>query len=87
MEKVVEIIKQLPEDDVRTLHEHVQQGSFAKVIEERLAELNLPQKVCPVCNAALNDSAPFLLYFGTSVRKKARFDGKDCLQFFLESMK
>jgi hypothetical protein len=86
MNKLSHIISQLPPEDVLLIQKDIEEGNLARVVRDRLAELELPQKVCPVCNAPVDDNAPFVLYFGTGIRKKARFDGIDCLQFFLREM-
>lgn len=83
MNRLAKLIQSLPANDVQLIKKDLDEGNIAKVIQERLSELEVPQKVCPVCSAPLNDEAPYVLYFGTGIRKKARFDGKDCLLFFL----
>ncbi len=83
MNKLASLIKTLPPEDILLIQKDIEEGNLQQVIKERLAELEFPQKVCPTCNTPLDDDAPFVLYFGTGIRKKARFDGKDCLQSFL----
>jgi len=87
MNKLAELIRGLPEKDIILVQKDLEEGNFSRLVRERLAELELPQRVCPVCNADVPDDAPFVLYFGTGVRKKARFDAKDCLRFFIEDLK
>lgn len=84
MNKLAELINTLPAKDVRLIKQDLDEGNLNRVVKERLAELELPQRVCPVCHAAVGDDAPYVLLFGSDVRKKARFDGRDCLKFFLE---
>lgn len=86
MNKLASLIKTLPPEDILLIKKDIEEGNLLQVIQERLAELELPQKVCPICNAPLDDDAPYILYFGTGVRKKARFDGKDCLKTFLDEV-
>jgi hypothetical protein len=85
MNKLAEIIRKLPEQDVLLIKKDLEEGNIGRLITERLAEFELPQRVCPVCNTPLEDDAPYVLYFGTGVRKKARFDALDCLQEFIET--
>jgi DNA repair exonuclease SbcCD ATPase subunit len=87
MNKLAELIRKLPQEDILLIQRDLEEGNIARVISDRLAELELPQKVCPVCNTTLDDDAPYVLYFGTLVRKKARFDGLDCLERFLHDLK
>lgn len=84
MNKLAELIRKLPAEDVLLIKKDLEEGNISRIITERLAELELPQKVCPVCNTPLEDDAPYVLYFGTIVRKKARFDGLDCLEQFID---
>lgn len=84
MNKLAELIKSLSAEDVLRIKQDLDEGNLSRVIAERLAEEEMPQKVCPVCNTPLDDDAPYVLYFGTVVRKKARFDALDCLEFFLQ---
>jgi hypothetical protein len=86
MNKLASLIKTLPPEDILLIKKDIDEGNLQRVIQERLAELELPQKVCPTCNTPLDDDAPFVLYFGSVVRRKARFDGKDCLKTFLDEM-
>lgn len=83
MNKLADLIKSLPAEDVLRIKQDLDEGNLSRVIVDRLAEEEMPQKVCPVCNAPLDDNAPYVLYFGTVVRKKARFDALDCLEFFI----
>jgi hypothetical protein len=87
MNKLAELIRSLPAADVELIKRDIEEGNLSKVIADRLAELEMPQKVCPTCGAALSDDAPYVLYFGALVRKKARFDALDCLEFFIEELK
>ena len=86
MNRLAALIKGLPREDLLLIQQDLDEGTLHTVVKERLAELELPQKVCPICNIPLDDDAPYVLYFGTGVRKKARFDGMDCLQAFLDQM-
>jgi len=83
---IMEIIKTASSQEVRLIKQDVEDGTLRRVIAERLAELELPQRVCPICNTPLDDNAPYVLFFGTTIRKKARFDAKDCLLYFLEDV-
>ncbi len=87
MNKLAELIQALPAKDVLLIKKDLDEGNLSRVVRERLAELEMPQKVCPVCGSEVDDNAPFVLYFGTGVRKKARFDGKDCLEYFVKDLR
>jgi hypothetical protein len=84
MNKLAELIRSLPPEDILLIKKDLDEGNVTRLITERIAELELPQRVCPVCNTSLDDDAPYILYFGTGVGKKARFDALDCLQLFID---
>ena len=86
MNKLAELIRSLPTADLLLIKQDLEEGNLSRVIAERMAELELPQRVCPICNTPLDDDAPFVLFFGSGVRKKARFDGSDCLRTFLDDI-
>jgi hypothetical protein len=87
MNRLANLIRTLNEHELMLVKRDLEEGNIARVIAERLAEIDVPQKVCPVCNTPLHDNAPYVLEFGSGVRKKARFDGIDCLETFLKDMK
>lgn len=87
MNKLAQLIRNLPKEDILLIKRDLEEGNLSKVIEERISEFEVPQKVCPICNTPLDDDAPYVLYFGTGVRKKARFDAIDCLEFFIRDLK
>jgi hypothetical protein len=87
MNKLAELIRSLPASDVQLIKQDLEEGNLGRVITERLAELEMPQKVCPTCGSPLADDAPYVLFFGKAVRKKARFDALDCLEFFIDDLK
>jgi hypothetical protein len=84
--KLADLIKKLSPEDLALLKKDLEQGNISRLISDRMAELEMPQKVCPICNSPLEDDAPYVLYFGSGIRKKARFDGTDCLKFFIEEL-
>ena len=87
MNKLAELINALPAQDVELIKKDLEEGNLNRVVTDRLAELEMPQKVCPTCGSLLPDDAPYVLYFGKVVRKKARFDALDCLEFFIDDLR
>lgn len=83
MNKLADLIRKLPAEEILLIKKDLEEGNLSRLISERIAELELPQRVCPICNTPLDDDAPYVLYFGTGVRKKARFDALDCLKLFI----
>jgi hypothetical protein len=87
MNKLAELISTLPTQEVQLIKRDLDEGNLGRAIENRLRQEEHQSSVCPVCSTTLSDNAPYVLYFGTAVRKKARFDALDCLEFFLKEMK
>lgn len=86
MNKLAELIRTLPKEDLLLIKRDIEEGNLSRVLADRLEEIEVPKRVCPVCNTPLDDNAPYILYFGTVVRQKARFDGLDCLRTFLDDL-
>lgn len=63
-------------------------GNIDKLIETRLHNLkniNFSSKRCPVCDGVI-ESDCFILEFGKPyIRKRAFFDGVDCLEYFVST--
>lgn len=88
MNKLSKIISSLNEEDLLKIKRDLVAGNVDKLIEKRLGELhdvNYSSKQCPVCSGAINSEA-LILEFGKSyLRKRAYFDGVDCLEYFVST--
>ncbi|MDD9954223.1 MAG: hypothetical protein OXR66_07875 [Candidatus Woesearchaeota archaeon] len=84
MTKTAEVLDQLQRTDLQQLQKELKEGIFQQLLHDSLADV--PQSVCPICSTPVSDTAEYVLYFGKEVRRKARFDGIDCLRFFLKDM-
>ncbi len=83
MNKLKHLIQQLNEEDLTNLKRDLDSGNLQKLISKRLDELRLKDKNCPVCGEKI-DNESFVLEFGKGyLRRKAYFDGSDCLEYFL----
>lgn len=87
MNKLANMIESLPKEDVMLIKKDLDAGNIQRAITDRLSELDMPQKVCPTCGSAVSEDAPFVLYFGQTIRQKARFDALDCLEYFLKELR
>lgn len=89
MNKLAKLIKELSLDDVRLIKKDLEKGNLDKLVDNRIKEINNNRiTLCPVCSAPIKEGEGWHLQFGSpSLRKKATFDGPDCLSYFLQSIK
>lgn len=89
MNKLAKLIKELPLQDVQLIKKDLEKGNIDRLITKRIKEINANRiTLCPVCSTAIKEGEGWHLQFGSpSLRKKATFDGVDCLIYFLERIK
>lgn len=89
MNKLAKIIKELSLDDVMLIKKDLDKGNIDRIIDQRVKEINANKiTLCPVCSAPVKEGEGWHLQFGSSdLRKKATFDGPDCLAYFLNRIK
>ena len=54
MNKLAKIIKETDYDSLLLLRKDVLEGNMLRIVDERIAQFENPNRVCPVCNAAIN---------------------------------
>ncbi|MGM5480257.1 MAG: hypothetical protein ACQESC_02245 [Nanobdellota archaeon] len=89
MNRLATLVSHLDEKDLVALKKDVEAGNLQNILKKRLREVR-SQKVssCPVCGARVKEGKGLLLHFGSpNLRKKAVFDGADCLHYFLDRIK
>lgn len=87
MNKLAKLIRELPYDDLLKIRKDITTGNMLRLVEERIAAFENPNKVCPVCGVPLDPERAITLYFGPpGLRQRASFDGEDCLLHFLDTM-
>lgn len=87
MNKLAKIINTLGKEELELLQRDLVSGNVDKLVKKRLEmfEPMLGEKQCPVCGGPVNDES-FVLEFGKRyLRKKAYFDGLDCMFYFLNT--
>ena len=88
MNKLAKIISEMNEEDLLKIKRDLVAGNIDKVINKRFDELSghdFSDKQCPVCGEKITSDS-FILEFGSSyLRKRAFFDGVDCLEYFVNS--
>ena len=83
MNKLSELIKKLSKEDLIKVQQDLDEGHISKLLRKRLENV----KTCPVCNADVHEEGWVLIFGEADFRKKAHFDGPDCLEYFLHKMK
>ena len=87
MEKINKTLDKFNHGELMELQKLIKEEAMGKIIEKRLEKFKNGNKVCPVCNTSIEEEG-FMLIFGTSgFRKKATFDGLDCLEYFITKLK
>ena len=86
--KLSKIIEELSYEDLILLKKDHDAGNIGKLIAKFMKEKQHSRTtICPVCNGAIKENEGFHLQFGPpGLRKKATFDGVDCMQYFLENL-
>lgn len=89
MNKLAKIIKELSLEELQFLKKDLDAGNIEKLLLNRIKEEKSNKLVqCPVCSTPVKEGTGWHLNFGPpSLRKKATFDGPDCLQYFLQHIK
>ena len=92
MNKLAKIINELSYDELKLIKKDLIEGNIEKLINLRLKNLeeDMVGIVCPICNTSITDpdNGALTLFFGPKdFRRKATFDGADCMEYFMESLK
>jgi len=86
MNKLAALVQEIPYDDLLKLRKDIMAGNMLRLIEERIATFENPNRVCPTCGREVHPNEALTLYFGPKgLRQRASFDGEDCLKHFLEN--
>lgn len=88
MNKLTKIIEELNEEDLLLIRRDLIAGNIDRLISKRLDNVKgfkFNEKLCPVCSGEIRENA-FILEFGEPyLRRRAFFDGVDCLDYFLHN--
>lgn len=89
MNKLAKIINQLSHEDALLIKKDLDKGNIDKLIDKRIKEAAAQRiSLCPVCSTPVKEGEGIHIQFGPSdLRKKATFDGVDCLEYFLTCLK
>ncbi len=89
LKKLKKFLDSLYEEDLIELYKLLSTNNdfLVNEIKEQIIKINRKEhKVCSVCGNALSDEYLELIFGKLSFRRRAYFCGRDCLQYFLDSM-
>lgn len=86
MNKLAKLLQTLPLEDLELIKKDLEAGNIHTILEKKLTQAKQSRlALCPVCNTPIKEGEGLHLQFGSAdLRKKATFDGTDCLRYFLE---
>jgi hypothetical protein len=88
MNELSKLVKNLKYDDLVLLKKDLDEGNLNKLINSRLKDEKKEElSTCPVCGMVVRRDKGLYLEFGNEIRKRAIFDGVDCLDYFLKTLK
>lgn len=85
MQKLRKLIEELNEEELELLERDLKEGTLHKQIELRKEFFKIKGKVCPVCGNSVTENCFVLIWGEPSIRKKAHFCEKDCLEYFINN--
>ncbi len=88
MNKLARIIEDLNEEDLLKIKRDLVSGNIDRLIEKKLSffeEQKFSSKMCPVCGGLIHKESLVLEFGKPYVRRKAFFDGVDCLEYFVNT--
>ncbi|NQU98211.1 hypothetical protein HQ533_01985 [Candidatus Woesearchaeota archaeon] len=83
MEKITKIIETFNYEELMDLKKQLKEGNLNSTVEKKLERFKNLNKVCPVCNSPVGEEGLTLTFGPSDFRKRALFDGVDCLEYFL----
>ena len=85
MNKLAKMIESLEYEDLLRLQKDFEKGTLHNLIAKRIYSHKSDRLVlCPICSGPIKEGDGYHLEFGSrDLRKKATFDGIDCLEYFL----
>ena len=83
MNKLAAIIEGLGPDDLVLIRKDLLAGNIERLIEKRLHGMQKLERQCPVCSGSIGKNALVLEFGEDYLRRKAYFDGVDCMEYFL----
>ena len=85
MNKLAKILQDMNYEELLLLKKDVDSGNLDKNLHKQIAARQAHKiTLCPVCHSPVRQGEGYYLEFGSKdLRRKATFDAKDCLTYFL----
>lgn len=80
-----EFLGKLEQNDLEILERDLKEGYLQKYIDRKKEFFKIKDKLCPVCGNNVKEDCFVLIWGEPSIRKKAHFCGKDCLEYFVNN--
>jgi hypothetical protein len=89
MNRLANLIANLDEENLNLIKKDLEAGNIERLINKKLQEKKEKDfnKVCPVCQAPIEEENFTLVFGPKGLRKKASFCAMDCLEYFLNKIK
>ncbi|MAG38804.1 hypothetical protein CMO90_01840 [Candidatus Woesearchaeota archaeon] len=85
--ELIKLIENLSIEELEILMTNLKDGTIKTTIENKLERFKNKKRVCPVCNTLIGDEGLELIFGSSNFRKKAVFDGTDCLEYFISKIR
>ena len=80
-----EMLGKLDETELEILERDLKEGHLQRYIERKKEFFKIKDKFCPICGSTVKEDCFVLIWGEPSIRKKAHFCGKDCLEYFIKN--
>ncbi|MGV8150273.1 MAG: hypothetical protein ACP5NV_00955 [Candidatus Woesearchaeota archaeon] len=80
-----ELLGKLEENDLEIFERDLKEGYVQKYIDRKKEFFKIKDKLCPVCTNNVKEDCFVFIWGEVSLRKKAHFCGKDCLEYFIKN--
>ena len=88
MNKLSKIISDLNEEELLMIKRDLVAGNVDRLVEKKLESLKthkFSDKQCPVCGGKISSDSLVLEFGKPYIRRRAFFDGVDCLEYFIST--
>lgn len=79
-----EVLDNLNQDELELFERELKEGYIQKYVERKKEFFKIKEKLCPICGNNVKEDCFVLIWGEPSIRKKAHFCGRDCLEYFFQ---
>jgi len=85
MNKTIKFLDELSDEELFEFEKDIKSGSIQKFIEQKKEYFKVKDKICSVCDNAVDENCMVLIYGDPriGIRRKAHFCGTDCMEYFM----